>query len=78
LESNTEEDDNKEYSLKQERTAIQETKAVFPPLRQRIEDALFRLEDQVAAGEGSGATDEEISKAKEVIQSAKKAVKEIK
>jgi tubulin-specific chaperone A len=54
-------------------TAIEETRAVFPPLRQRIADAVQKLEDQVEAGR---ATDEEITKAKEAIEKAKEATKE--
>ncbi|KAL5320336.1 hypothetical protein ACEPPN_011137 [Leptodophora sp. 'Broadleaf-Isolate-01'] len=55
------------------RAAIQETKNVFPPLRERIKDALQRLQDQVEDGESNGADEAEITKAKEVIESAKEA-----
>ncbi|KAF4636472.1 hypothetical protein G7Y89_g1623 [Cudoniella acicularis] len=65
------EDENAEYQLKQERTAIEETRAVFPPLLQRIEDALHRLEDQLATGEANGASETEIKNAKETIAKAK-------
>lgn len=56
-----------------QRAAIQETKNVFPPLRERIKDALQRLQDQVEDGESNGADEAEITKAKEVIESAKEA-----
>ena len=56
-----------------QKTAIEETKAVFPPLRQRITDAIHKLEDQLEGGAGS---EEEVKKAKEVIESAKVAAKE--
>lgn len=56
-----------------QKTAIEETRAVFPPLRERIADAVQKLEDQVEAG---GATDDEISKAREAIEKAKVATKE--
>ncbi|KAK0108597.1 hypothetical protein ONS95_003393 [Cadophora gregata] len=69
-------DENAEYKLKQERAAIQETKNVFPPLRERIKDALQRLEDQVEEGQTNGALEEEIAKAKEVIKNAKEAAKQ--
>lgn len=59
-----------------QRAAIEETKAVFPPLRQRIKDALAKLEDQLEAGQASGASEEEIKKAQEVIKLAKEATKE--
>lgn len=65
------EDENAEFQLKQEQTAIEETRAVFPSLRQRIADALQKLEDQLEVGQEKGATDEEIEKAKEVIAEAK-------
>merc|ERR1711977_550321 len=51
------EDENAEYKLNQERAAIQETKNVFPPLRERIKDALQKLEDQVKEGQWQGKTD---------------------
>jgi tubulin-specific chaperone A len=57
------------YSLKH--AAIEETKAVFPPLRQRIKAAILKLEEQLEIGQENGATDEEIAKAKEVIDEAK-------
>ncbi|KAK2623941.1 hypothetical protein QTJ16_006575 [Diplocarpon rosae] len=69
------EDENAEYKLKQERAAIEETRAVFPPLRERISDALKKLEDQVDAGKSSGASEEELTKAKEAIEDAKKTAK---
>jgi tubulin-specific chaperone A len=59
-----------------QRAAIEETKKVFPPLRERIKNALQKLEDQLEAGEESGASQEEITKAKEVIEQAKEATKE--
>ncbi|CAL3973287.1 unnamed protein product [Diplocarpon coronariae] len=67
------EDENREYKLKQERAAIEETRAVFPPLRERISDALKKLEDQLEAGKSTGASEEELTKAKEVIKGTKKA-----
>ncbi|KAF7901055.1 hypothetical protein BTUL_0044g00700 [Botrytis tulipae] len=70
LEEATEEDENREYSLKQERAAIEETKAVFPPLRERLADAILKLEDLVQRG-GDEAEEE---KANDVIDQAKKAI----
>merc|ERR1712000_624505 len=67
------EDENAEYKLNQERAAIQETKNVFPPLRERIKDALQKLEDQVEEGQSNRASEEEISKAKDIIKSTKEA-----
>ncbi|KAL3419215.1 tubulin-specific chaperone Rbl2 [Phlyctema vagabunda] len=73
---NTAEDENKEYLLKQERTAIEETKAVFPPLRERIADALAKLEDQLETAQENEGNPEEITKAKDVVAQAKTAVKD--
>lgn len=64
------EDENAEFQLKQERAAIEETKAVFPPLRERIVLATQKLEDKLEVHEGS-APEEEITKAKEMIAQAK-------
>ncbi|CAG8949465.1 hypothetical protein HYFRA_00007695 [Hymenoscyphus fraxineus] len=74
LQDSTQEDENAEYQLKQERTAIEETRAVFPPLRQRIEDALEKLKDQLEAGQANGASEAEITAATETIENAKLAV----
>ncbi len=49
---------------------------MFPPLRQRITDALAKLEDQLEAGQAGGASAEEITKAQEVIKLAKEATKD--
>ena len=53
-----------------QRTAIEETKAVFPPLRERILEATQKLEDKLEAQQGS-APEEEVTKAKDVIAQAK-------
>ncbi|OBT75949.1 hypothetical protein VF21_05808 [Pseudogymnoascus sp. 05NY08] len=78
IEESTEEDENREYTLKQERAAIEETKAVFPTLQQRIGDNLEKLRDQVEkALENPGdKTEEEVVKAKSAIESAEKALKD--
>lgn len=59
---------------KPQRTAIEETRAVFPPLRQRIEDALEKLKDQLEAGQAKGASEAEITAATETIEKAKLAI----
>jgi len=64
-------DENAEFQLKQERAAVEETKAVFPPLRQRINDAVARLEDKLEAAQENGGSEEEVSKAQEVLKAAK-------
>ncbi|KAH9902122.1 tubulin binding cofactor A [Xylariomycetidae sp. FL2044] len=64
---------NAEYMLKQEQKAMDETKAVFLPLGERIEQAVQRLEEQIATAEseneGKGGTaDDELEKAREVLK----------
>ncbi|KAI9701753.1 MAG: hypothetical protein M1836_001096 [Candelina mexicana] len=78
--SNGHEDDgNAEYQLRQERKALEETKAVLPPLRERIKEAIENLESQLEAAKESGKETpvEEVTKAKEAIASAKTAYREI-
>ncbi|KAI1264309.1 putative tubulin-specific chaperone Rbl2 [Xylariaceae sp. FL1019] len=60
-------EENAEFMLKQEQKAIEETRAVFAPLRERIDEALQRLEEQIATGESEGASEDEIKKAKETL-----------
>jgi tubulin-specific chaperone A len=38
------EDENREYMLKQERLALEETKKVLPSLKQKIDEAVAKLE----------------------------------
>lgn len=58
-----------------QRTAIAETKAVFAPLNGRIEDALHKLEDLIEGGSGS---EEEVAKAKVIIENAKVVIEQAK
>ncbi|KAH6650810.1 tubulin binding cofactor A [Chaetomium tenue] len=76
IESNSPDlDTNAEYILKQEKTALDETKAVFEPLRQRISDAVDKLEEQIAIAESDGTgPEEELKKAKEALETGQKAV----
>ncbi|KAF2101641.1 tubulin binding cofactor A [Rhizodiscina lignyota] len=69
-------DENAEYMLKQEQQALEETKKVFPSLRQKIQDALAKLEEELVTDGGSAPT-EEVTKAKEVVAEAKKAIREV-
>ncbi|KAI1761863.1 tubulin binding cofactor A [Hypoxylon sp. FL1150] len=65
-------DSNSEFVLKQEQKARDETKAVFEPLSQRIEEAVNRLEEQIAAAESESGPADEIKKAKEALELGKK------
>ncbi|KAK3337008.1 tubulin binding cofactor A [Cercophora scortea] len=66
-------DTNAEYILRQEQTALAETKNVFEPLRQRIADAVQKLEEQIAISESEGsATDGELKEAQEALAAGQK------
>jgi tubulin-specific chaperone A len=50
---------------------------VFGPLKQRIADAVQKLEEQLAISESDGtASEEELKKAREAIESGQKLVEE--
>ncbi|KAI1119797.1 putative tubulin-specific chaperone Rbl2 [Nemania abortiva] len=60
-------DGNAAFMLKQEQKAVEETRAVFAPLHERIVEAVQRLEEQIAAAESESAAADEITKAKEAL-----------
>ncbi|KAK5117189.1 hypothetical protein LTR85_008957 [Meristemomyces frigidus] len=72
-------DENAEYVLRQERKAVEETKAIFPQLKQKIQDSLAKLEQQLEQDKGPGdqSTPEQITKAKEAVAAALTAIREI-
>ncbi|PGH23696.1 hypothetical protein AJ80_02302 [Polytolypa hystricis UAMH7299] len=80
--ASTEDDDddgNREFILKQERQALEETKNVLPSVKQKITDAVAKL-DQLLIEEGHKGMESnvaEIDAAKEAISRAKTAVREI-
>lgn len=54
--------------------ALEQTKAVFGPLKTRIDAAVAKLEEQLAAAEQQGGSPEkEIAVAKSALADAKKA-----
>ncbi|KAI1824498.1 tubulin binding cofactor A [Xylaria intraflava] len=61
-------DGNAAFMLKQEQKAIEETRAVFAPLRKRIAEAVQRLEEQMATAEGEDAPADEITNAKGALE----------
>ncbi|KAK0617896.1 tubulin binding cofactor A [Bombardia bombarda] len=66
-------DGNAPYVLKQEQTALQETKAVFEPLHERITEAVQKLEEQIAISESEGtASEEQLKKAQEALGAGQK------
>lgn len=50
--------------------AVEQTKAVFEPLKKRILDSTYKLEEQIAIGEGGGAPETEVEQAKTVLAQA--------
>ncbi|KAI1750890.1 putative tubulin-specific chaperone Rbl2 [Xylaria castorea] len=61
-------DGNAPFILKQEQKAMEETRAVFVPLRERIVQAVQRLEEQIATAEAESAPADEMAKAKEALK----------
>ncbi|KAL8376525.1 hypothetical protein RB595_007563 [Gaeumannomyces hyphopodioides] len=65
-------DYNDNFMLKQLETAARETEAVFGPLLTKVEDAVAKLEEQMAISEsGGGAPDAELAKAREALAAGK-------
>lgn len=50
--------------------AVEQTKAVFGPLKLRVAEAVTKLEDQIATGEEDGAPEAELEQAKVVLGQA--------
>ncbi|KAF4209922.1 hypothetical protein CNMCM8927_003187 [Aspergillus lentulus] len=69
------EDENREYMLKQERLALEETKKVLPSLKQKIDEAVAKLESLLAeeGKKGLESNVEQITAGKEAIAKAKTA-----
>ncbi|KAF2195677.1 tubulin binding cofactor A [Zopfia rhizophila CBS 207.26] len=72
-------DDNAEYQLKQERQALEETKNVLPTVRQKIAQALEKLEQEIESNKEAGGTasTDDVTKAKGAVAEAKKSIREI-
>ncbi|KAL4783099.1 tubulin binding cofactor A [Aspergillus varians] len=72
-------DENREYMLNQERLALEETKRIFPSLKQKIEEAIAKLNGQLIEEGKKGAESNvaHITAAKEAIASARVAEREI-
>ncbi|TLS25912.1 hypothetical protein PpBr36_07665 [Pyricularia pennisetigena] len=63
---------NDNFMIKQMETAIQETERVFEPLRVKIDEAVRKLEEQIALSESKEHTPaEDLKKANEALESAK-------
>ncbi|PLB47080.1 tubulin-specific chaperone Rbl2 [Aspergillus steynii IBT 23096] len=72
-------DENKEYTLRQERLALEETKKVLPTLKQKIDDSIAKLESLLTeeGQKGPESNVELINAAKEAIAKARTAEREI-
>ncbi|ODH49095.1 hypothetical protein GX48_04820 [Paracoccidioides brasiliensis] len=73
------EDGNREYILKQERQALEETKRVLPKMKDNISDAVDKLNDLLVeeGKKGMESNMSDIDAAKEAIAQAKAAIREI-
>ncbi|KAL1609531.1 tubulin folding cofactor A [Nothophoma quercina] len=69
-------DENKEYTLRQEKQALRETQNVFPAIRQRIEQAVEKLEAELDNAKEAGGDTEEIKKAEDAVAAGKKTIAE--
>ncbi|TLD25606.1 hypothetical protein PspLS_05504 [Pyricularia sp. CBS 133598] len=64
---------NDNFMIKQMETAIQETERVFAPLRVKIDEAVRKLEEQIALSDSDGrSSEEDLKKANDALESAKK------
>ncbi|KAJ5733462.1 hypothetical protein N7493_002248 [Penicillium malachiteum] len=79
LEAGGGDDENREYIIKQEHLALEETKKVLPNLKQKIIEAVKKLEALIAEEGQKGAESnvQHITAAKEAIAQAKTAEREI-
>ncbi|PGH06686.1 hypothetical protein AJ79_06470 [Helicocarpus griseus UAMH5409] len=76
----TDDDDgNKEYILRQERQALEETRKVLPNMKQKISEAIAKLDHLLVeeGQKGMGSNVSEINAGKDAISHAKTAVREI-
>jgi len=70
-------DENAVYQLKQEKQALAETKTVLASMKGKIDAAVEELDNQLEENQddGGGASTEDITRAKEIIAAAKKAIR---
>ncbi|KAL4863743.1 hypothetical protein BDV12DRAFT_189469 [Aspergillus spectabilis] len=73
------EDENREYLLRQERLALEETERIFPTLKQKIEETIAKLSSLLVEEGKKGAESnvEQINAAKDAIAKARTAEREI-
>lgn len=69
---NENENENRANACSGQKRALEETKAIFPPLKQRIADACQTLEDRISEAEGDdNVSKEDLEKAKEALKKGK-------
>ncbi|KAF5616573.1 beta-tubulin binding protein [Fusarium sp. NRRL 52700] len=71
IDSGANDDENASFMLKQQQTALEQTKAVFGPLRQKIAVAVEKLAEQLAVSEELNAPEDQVVQAKEALVKAK-------
>ncbi|KAK2807892.1 hypothetical protein FQN49_008767 [Arthroderma sp. PD_2] len=72
-------DENSEYMMNQERKALEETERLLPRLKEKINEAVSKLE-RLIAEEGQKGMDSDVAQitaAKEAIAKSKTAIREI-
>ncbi|KAM0332574.1 hypothetical protein ACHAQA_002858 [Verticillium albo-atrum] len=67
------EDGNRAHMLKQLKQAVVETENVFPRVKERINDATAKLEEQIALAESNGTPAEELELARVALKSGQEA-----
>ncbi|KAM0280359.1 hypothetical protein ACHAQH_004072 [Verticillium albo-atrum] len=67
------EDGNRAHMLKQLKQAVVETENVFPRIKERINDATSKLEEQIALAESNGTPAEELELAKVALAKGQEA-----
>ncbi|KAF3492295.1 uncharacterized protein GIQ15_01812 [Arthroderma uncinatum] len=79
LSKDTTDDENREYMINQERKALQETEKLLPRLKEKITEAVSKLE-RLIEEEGQKGMDSDVAQitaAKEAISKSKTAIREI-
>ncbi|KAH7081497.1 tubulin binding cofactor A [Paraphoma chrysanthemicola] len=71
-------DENKEYTLRQEKQALAETRNVLPSMQTKISAALEKLEEALEVNNegGAEASPEEVTKAKDAVAKGKEALRQ--
>ncbi|EER36383.1 tubulin-specific chaperone Rbl2 [Histoplasma capsulatum var. duboisii H88] len=72
-------DGNREYMLKQEHQALEETKKVLPNMKQKILESIAKVDHLLVeeGQKGMGSNVADINAAKEAISQAKTAIREV-